>query len=201
MPSDRDVIALRSGTRVTRASGGERPSAIQHELQQRLPLASTREEGFLSMLRTGAVMRRPVARVLEERGLSMAQYNVLRILRGSGDAGLPTLGIRDRMIEEAAGITRLIDKLEDGGHVRRVRGSSKDKRQVYCRITAQGLALLRDLDPLVSLAVEASLAMLGEAELDRLIRLMDRIRGEAPRVTSAADRRDAPVPRRRRSST
>lgn len=167
----------------------QRPSAIQQELLQRLPPRSTREEAFLAVLRTASVMRRPVARALEDRGLSMAQYNVLRILRGAGDAGLPTLGIRDRMIEEAAGITRLIDKLERAGHVRRVRGTTHDKRQVYCRITVDGLALLDELDPFVALAVEAALAMLGEAELDALLRVLDRVRSDAPRAGRSGGRR------------
>jgi DNA-binding MarR family transcriptional regulator len=178
----------------------KRTSAIQRELLQRLPLASTREEAFLCLLRTAAVVRRPVARALEGRGLSMAQYNVLRILRGAGDAGLPTLSIRDRMIEEAAGITRLIDRLEQAELVTRARGSSDDRRQVYCRITPAGLALLHDLDPMVILGVESSLEMLSEAELERLIGLLDRIRGEAPRVTSIHDRRDGPGRPRRRPS-
>ncbi|MCC6319068.1 MAG: MarR family transcriptional regulator [Gemmatimonadaceae bacterium] len=159
--------------------------------QQPLPLASTREESFLSLLRTAAVMRRPVARVLEDHGLSMAQYNVLRILRGAGDVGLPTLDIRDRMIEEAAGITRLIDKLERAGFVKRVRGSSTDRRQVYCRASVEGLTLLATLDPLVALAMEASLAMLAEPDLHRLVDVLDRVRHEAPRVASASDRRAA----------
>ena len=131
----------------------------------------------------------------------MAQYNVLRILRGAGDAGLPTFSIRDRMIEDAAGITRLIDKLEDAGHVRRVRGTSRDRRQVYCRLTASGADLLRELDPLVLLAVEASLVMLAESELERLIGLLDRIRAEkAPHVPRGADQRDVVDLSKRRSS-
>jgi DNA-binding MarR family transcriptional regulator len=51
----------------------------------------------------------------------MQQYNVLRILRGAGGNGLPTLSIVERMIENAPGITRLIDRLEKKGLVRRVR--------------------------------------------------------------------------------
>jgi DNA-binding MarR family transcriptional regulator len=159
----------------------KRRSALQAELRQRLPIPSTRQEAFLGVLRTGAVMRRPVARVIESQNISMAQYNVLRILRGAGDAGLPTLDIRERMIEEAAGITRLIDKLERASLVRRSRHKSSDRRQVYCHITADGLALLRDLDPMVELAIEAALAMLSGPELKALIALLDRIRAEAPR--------------------
>jgi DNA-binding MarR family transcriptional regulator len=104
------------------------------------------------------------------------------------------------MIEEAAGITRLIDRLEQAELVTRARGSSDDRRQVYCRITPAGLALLHDLDPMVILGVESSLEMLSEAELERLIGLLDRIRGEAPRVTSIHDRRDGPGRPRRRPS-
>lgn len=159
----------------------KRRSAIQAELRQRLPIPSTRQEAFLGILRTGAVMRRPVARVIEAHKLSMAQYNVLRILRGAGDAGLPTLDIRERLIEEAAGITRLIDKLEHASLVRRSRHKSADRRQVYCHITAEGLALLRELDPIVELAIEGALAMLSGPELDQLIALLDRVRAEAPR--------------------
>ena len=164
-------------------------------------MASTREEAFLSLLRTAAVVRRPVTRVLDDRGLSMAQYNALRILRGSGDAGLPTLSIRNRMIEDAAGITRLIDKLEEAEYVRRVRGTTRDRRQVYCRITPSGLDLLRELDPLVALAVEASLVMLAESELEGLIGVLDRIRAEkAPRARKAAERRPVADLSKRRSS-
>ena len=75
----------------------------------------------MSVLRTAAVMQRHLAQVVEAHGITIQQYNVLRILRGAGEAGLPTLAIRDRMVEEAAGITRLLDKLESAGHVVRER--------------------------------------------------------------------------------
>ena len=72
----------------------------------------------MSILRTAAVVQRHLAQVVEAHGITIQQYNVLRILRGAGEAGLPTLAIRDRMVEEAAGITRLLDKLESAGYVR-----------------------------------------------------------------------------------
>ena len=94
-------------------------------------------------MRTAAVARRPLVKVVEAVGLSLAQYNVLRILRGAGAAGLPTLAIRERMVEDAAGITRLIDKLEAAGHVTRER-ATPDRRLVLCRITKDGLDLLSE---------------------------------------------------------
>lgn len=149
--------------------------SLQDELQQRRPFRSRREEFLLALLRTAAVVRRPVAKVIEDRGLSLAQYNVLRILRGAGEAGLPTLAIRERLVEEAAGITRLIDKLEASGHVRRERDAT-DRRQVFCRITDAGLRLLAELDPVMMAANEAALAHLDDATLDDLLERLGAVR-------------------------
>ena len=149
---------------------------IQQEIQQRQPFRSRREEVLLALLRTAAVVKRPVARVIEENDLSLAQYNVLRILRGAGSQGLPTLAIRERMIEEAAGITRLIDRLEGSGLVTRDRTASKDRRQVYCRITDSGTRLLERLDPVVTAADDAALAMLDDERLTGLLDILDEIR-------------------------
>jgi DNA-binding MarR family transcriptional regulator len=155
--------------------------SIQEELQQRRPFQTKREEVFLALLRTAAVVKRPVARVVEDRDLSLAQYNVLRILRGAGSEGLPTLSIRERMIEEAAGITRLIDKLEGAGLVVRDRTVSSDRRQVYCRVTDAGLRLLAELDPVVTAADDQALAQLDESRLDELLILLEEVRASARR--------------------
>jgi DNA-binding MarR family transcriptional regulator len=152
-----------------------RPSALRAELRQRKPFASLGAEATVSLLRTASMVRRSLARVVEGEGLSLAQYNVLRILRGAGDAGLPTLAIRDRLIEEAPGITRLVDKLEAAGLLRRER-STPDRRQVLCYLTAHGRALLRRLDAAVDAADTAAVATLEKRELRTLVRLLDRIR-------------------------
>ena len=81
----------------------------------------------MALLRTASVVRRAVERVVEPSGLSLAQYNALRIVRGAGAGGIPTLAIRERMLEEGTTITRLLDKLEDAGLVRRER-SFPDRR-------------------------------------------------------------------------
>lgn len=160
---------------------------IQEELQQTRPFRSRREELFLALLRSAAVARRPVTKVVEEHGISLAQYNVLRILRGAGEGGLPTLAIRERMIEEAAGITRLIDKLEGAGLVSRERGASSDRRQVYCCITALGRALLDRMDPDVAVATESVLEALDDAQLTTLLALLDDVRAGVHQRSASAD--------------
>src|SRR3954464_13886305 len=94
-----------------------RSIALQDEIKQTRPFRSSAEEVVVSVLRTAAVMQRTLAQVVEAHGITIQQYNVLRILRGAGEAGLPTLAIRDRMVEEAAGVTPLLAKLQGARHV------------------------------------------------------------------------------------
>ncbi|MEP6992227.1 MAG: MarR family transcriptional regulator [bacterium] len=150
-------------------------SVLRDELKQTRPFNSPAHEAVLSILRTAAVVQRQVSQVVEGSGITIQQYNVLRILRGAGTAGLPTLAIRDRMIEEAAGITRLLDRLETSGYVLRER-STPDRRQVLCQITPAGLRLLSELDDPVDAANERAVAMLAESEKQALIELLGAVR-------------------------
>src|SRR3981081_4191954 len=117
---------------------------IVQELKQTRPFPSKAQEAAVALLRTADVVRRLFGAVVEPEGITVQQYNVLRILRGAGERGLPTLEIADRMIETTPGITRLIDRLETKKLVVRVRCLT-DRRQVFCRITVSGLSLLNAL--------------------------------------------------------
>jgi DNA-binding MarR family transcriptional regulator len=150
-------------------------SELREELQQTRPFHSPAHEAVISVLRTAAMVQRHISQVVEAGGVTIQQYNVLRILRGAGSAGLPTLAIRDRMIEEAAGITRLLDKLETAGYVIRER-STPDRRQVLCQITPAGLKLLSSLDEPVDAVNVTALGVLGDAEQATLIQLLGTIR-------------------------
>ncbi len=146
---------------------------------QRRPLQSTAEEAAAGLLRTAEVVRRRVTPVVEPRGITAQQYNVLRILRGAGKEGLPTLGIAARMIEADPGITRLLGRLEAKQWVRRER-CLQDHRQVLCWITTAGLELLARLDEPMKDADSTALAGLTGAEQKELIRLLDKVRAGEP---------------------
>ena len=152
-----------------------RTSKLRDELKQTRPFSSSAHEAVVSILRTAALVQRRIAQVVEGSGITIQQYNVLRILRGAAPVGLPTLSIRDRMIEEAAGITRLLDKLEQAGHVVRER-STPDRRQVLCKITPAGLRLLTQLDEPVDIANDQALAMLDDSEKRDLVELLGAVR-------------------------
>ena len=167
-----------------------RSSAVQSEIRQNKPFRSTAQEATIALLRTASVVNRTLARVVEPSGLSLAQYNALRIIRGAGTGGIPTLSIRERMIEEGTTITRLLDKLEEAGLIRRER-SYPDRRQVLCFVSDTGRALLDTLDPQVDSADEAVVSTLSDAQLDRFIELLDVVRqanAERGAARSAATR-------------
>lgn len=129
----------------------------------------------MALLRTADVVRRYIARVLEPYGITPQQFNVLRILRGAGPDGTPTLAIAERMIEEAPGITRLLDRLEAKGLVRRQR-CPEDRRQVLCHATPAALDLLGRIDGAMDEADDTALGTLCEEDKAQLIRLLDAVR-------------------------
>jgi len=151
---------------------------IARDIKQNKPFPSKSEEAAVTLLRTADVLRRVISTVIEPHGITSQQYNVLRILRGAGERGLPTLEIAERMIESTPGITRLIDRLETKKLVSRERCLT-DRRQVFCRITASGLSLLSALDVPVIEAADNALGVLKKTELASLIDLLDRTRAHS----------------------
>ena len=150
-------------------------SAVQREIKQRKPFRSVSQEAVIGLLRTVDLLRRRISAEIEPEGITMQQYNVLRILRGAGEEGLPTLEIITRMIEQAPGITRLLDRLEAKHLVARER-CPEDRRQVTCRISDSGLELLSRLDRTLNHADETLLEPLTVAEQRQLVRMLDQVR-------------------------
>lgn len=157
------------------ARGDEGRSRLQDELRQARPFHSKGQEAFLALLRTADVAKRRFTDLLDAEDVTLQQYNVLRILRGAGEDGLPTLEIANRMIERTPGVTRIVDRLQAKGLVTRGRRPD-DRRRVWCRITPTGLELLAKLDDPVRKADEETVKGLTEEDVVRLIELLDRIR-------------------------
>lgn len=127
----------------------------------------------VAILRAADRVRRRMGALLAPHGLSLAQYNALRILRGAGDP-LPTLEVGARMIERTPGVTRLLDGLERKGLVRRER-SEEDRRTVLCRITPAGVRLLSELDSPVARSDLSAVEDLEDGETETLERLLERV--------------------------
>ena len=148
---------------------------LQDEIKQSRPFRSSSQEATLGILRSADILRHRLDSVLRPAGVTRQQYNVLRILRGAGPGGLPTLAIGERMVKRSPGITRLIDRLAARALVCR-ESVLGDRRRVQCRITDEGLELLASLDAPVDAADTDVLSMLDGDETRTLIELLDRIR-------------------------
>lgn len=133
------------------------------------------KQGVLELLGAADRARRHFSEVLHPFGLTLQQYNVLRILRGAGPEALPTLAIGDRMIEKTPGVSRLLDRLEARGLVRRER-CQEDRRRVLCRLTESASRILTDLDEPIDRADADCLAELSDRDKRRLVELTSRIR-------------------------
>jgi len=148
---------------------------IREEILQTRPFASPAEEVVVTLVATADRVRDGLSRVVERSGITLQQYNVLRILRGAGASGLPTLDIAARMIEKSPGITRLVERLEARRLVRRVR-CPEDRRQVLCYATAGALRLLAALDAPMAEAARRFLAPLDRSSTVQVIALLDEVR-------------------------
>jgi len=148
---------------------------LQDEIKQSRPFVSLEEEVTLGLARTADAMARASEDVLRGSGLTATQYNVLRILRGAGSAGLSCGDVASRMITRDPDLTRLLDRLEARSLVTRAR-DGEDRRVVTSRITDRGLALLGELDEPIQAQHRKSLGHLGEERLRTLAQLLDEAR-------------------------
>ena len=114
---------------------------------------------FIDLVRTTDLLSRRLSQVLKTEGLSMTQYNVLRILRGAREP-VPSGEIGNHMITRDPDITRLLDRLEKRGLIARGR-EPRDRRMVLAWITPEGLETLARLDEPVQKAHREQLGHLG----------------------------------------
>ncbi len=104
--------------------------------------------------------------------LTLPQFNIMRILRGSGKQ-LSIKVIKDRMLEKSPNTTRLIDKLIDKKFVKRMR-CDNDRRVVYVAITKKGRAVLSEIDQVFDDIYNAQ--NLTNEEAKQLNYLLDKMR-------------------------
>ncbi len=138
------------------------------------PFAHLEDEAMLNIVRTADILMQRANYVLKQFEVSGPQYNVLRILRGSRD-GISCGQIAERMITRDPDITRLLDRLETRGLIRRER-NGQDRRVVMAYITSCGLQMVERLDPVMVEEHRRQFSVLGEAKLRRLIELLEQAR-------------------------
>ncbi len=148
---------------------------IAVEISQTKPFSCREEEVYLNLARSFDHLSQGLSELFRGFNLSGTQYNIMRILRGAGEEGLTCTEAAQRMISHDPDITRLLDRLEARNLIVRMR-SSADRRVVVARITADGLALLAELDqPLLDLH-SVQMQCLKPEQLEELIGLLELLR-------------------------
>jgi DNA-binding MarR family transcriptional regulator len=140
-----------------------------------LGLSALEARLFVALLKTADALGLQAEQLLKATGLTGAQYNVLRILRGAGPSGLPCRGIGDRMISHDPDMTRLLDRMEKRALIVRER-QTDDRRVVKTRITSQGLSLLKTLDRPVHDLHKRQFRHMPAARLKALSELLEEVR-------------------------
>ncbi len=148
---------------------------LRLEIGQGRPFSSAAEEAMLNLMRTADCLHRGLQRKTRAWGVTSTQYNVLRILRGAQTLGLTCSAIGTRMITAEPDITRLLARLKALKLIRQQR-DKRDRRVVWTQISATGLSLLAEMDPVVQQFPVEMLGHLDEEDLARLIRLLESAR-------------------------
>lgn len=102
-------------------------------------------EAFLNLMVASYHLRMENEKICKEFGVTLPQYNILRILRGVYPGGHPRSEIISRMIEPAPDVTRIIDRLLEKKLIIREEGK-EDRRQSIATISPSGLDLLKKMD-------------------------------------------------------
>ena len=142
-----------------------------------------RKAAALNVVLTGSWIQSELAHSMAPFDITPAQYNVMRILRGSHPESLHVLEIKDRMLDESPDITRLLDRLNKKGVISR-RRSRSDRRVVEVFISENGLELLSEMTPAVEDVFVQFGQLMTQEELQDLSDKLDALRSALPIVAT-----------------
>ena len=148
---------------------------LKSEIAQSKPFETLCQETALSLLKTADAIHRAYTEAMQSFDITFQQYNVLRIVRGAGEAGIPTTLIAERMIKHNPGVTRLIDRLERKKLLKRKR-SKTDRRVVICHATDVAVDLLDTMQDAVRDAERQMMQGIEEKDLQFAIGLLGQLR-------------------------
>jgi DNA-binding MarR family transcriptional regulator len=143
------------------------PHSIEREIQISTPITSPARELILNLFRTDQVMTGVLQEVLKPADLRLDEYNVLRILRGAGEAGHQRTDIEQRMVHDPERLLALLHKLKSRGLI---------EGSLRLKITAAGRDLLASLDAPFEGAIEERIGWIDAEKVRTAIEVLEAIR-------------------------
>ena len=116
---------------------------LEHEIKQKA-FRSEQSKLIVNLIYTYNQLKSRIATVLKNEGVTMQQYNVLRIVNGAGKEGITTSEIRERMLDKMSDASRLVDRLETMGLLLKQRDRD-DRRVLHVCLTDKGQDLVHRL--------------------------------------------------------
>ena len=116
---------------------------LEQEIKQKA-FRSEQSKLIVNLIYTYNQLKSRIATVLKNEGVTMQQYNVLRIVNGSGEEGITTSEIRERMLDKMSDASRMVDRLESMELLLKQRDRD-DRRVLHVFLTEKGQALVQRL--------------------------------------------------------
>lgn len=146
---------------------------IEEAINQTKPFRNARHRAMVNLIYTHNWMVDQLRSKIKPYGITMQQYNVLRVLRGAG-APISTSVIRERLLDKMADTSRMVHRLAQKELVVR-QECEHDKRLVDVSLSEKGFELLKELD-MLNTEMDRICAALSEREAGQLSQLLDKLR-------------------------
>ncbi|SEP64663.1 MarR family winged helix-turn-helix transcriptional regulator [Neolewinella agarilytica] len=150
-------------------------NSIEEAIQQpKFETSSHRAQ--VNIIYTAAWLNHGTIKALKPYGLSLQQFNIMRILRGRGGQPSTIKLLTERMLDKMSNASRLVDKLKEKGYVER-KECAEDRRRVDILITEAGLDVIERASQAVERSRSSSFNTLTDEEANQLSHLLDKLRG------------------------
>ncbi|WP_317165584.1 MarR family winged helix-turn-helix transcriptional regulator [Nibribacter ruber] len=132
------------------------------------------QKAYINIVYTANSLQLTQSTILKGYGITLPQYNILRILRGQYPKPATVNLLIERMLDKTSNASRIVDKLEAKQLVTRTQCPT-DRRTVDILITEKGLQILQELDQ-AQQGNQHGIQNLTQQEAELLSNLLDKIR-------------------------
>lgn len=147
---------------------------IREAIQQKKPFRNSHQMAMVNLIYTHNWVTDQLRQHLKPYGVTMKQYNVLRILKGAEEP-ITTSTIRERLLDKMSDASRMVERMHQRGLV--VRNTCPtDKRLVDVSLSAKGIDLLENIAH-IEQKMDAIFKELSKEEAEVLSKLLDKLRG------------------------
>ncbi len=147
---------------------------IEEAIKQTKGFRSPIEKALVNISFTSSWVHGNHHELLKPYGISIQQYNILRILKGQYPKKVTVKFLASRMIDKSSNASRLVDKLLAKDFVERHQ-CSNDRRRVDIGLTKVGIEALEQMNASMDSLMPSF--DLTEEEANTLSDLLDKLRG------------------------